>query len=284
MKGKNRFKKLYFLLFLIFIIGAIFLWIFFSKPLPLFQGKLNLDWLKDNSVEKQASFQFAVVGDNHNNLEIYQKIIQRINQDKMAFFVDLGDLTRVGASSEYYEAKRILDQLKVPYYMTMGDHDKIGNGYDLWQQYFGPTYYSWDFKNGHFVILNDVVNENGFSEEQLNWLENDLSRTNKEVKIIFLHRPPRCPFAEPGDLGFTGPYSQERITRFFNIAQRYRINKIFAGHLHNFLNYSVEGIPITVTGGGGGPIYHIPLIGKNRHHFLEIEIIGSQIEQKVIEL
>lgn len=276
-------KRYFFLFFLIIIIVFSFL-IFLPKPFPLLSGKLpHFNWLAQDKKETK-SFSFVVAGDNHNNIEVYNKLIQKVNASRAVFLVDLGDITRVGGASEYNETRAALNNLKIPYHMVIGDHDIVGNGYEIWEEFFGPTYYSWDYGNGHFIALNDVVNKDGFSEEQLAWLERDLSRTAKEIKIVFLHRPPKCPLAEPGDLGFTGSRSQERIEQFFSLAKKYGVDKIYAGHFHNLLNYSVGGIPITVTGGAGGPLYRIPLLGENRYHFLEVEIQGSNIRQKVVEL
>jgi 3',5'-cyclic-AMP phosphodiesterase len=274
-------KRYFFIFFLVVVLVFVFL-LLLGKPLPLLIGKLtNFSWPKE---EKTESFVFAVAGDNHSNTEVYNKLIQKIDESNAVFFVDLGDKTCIGAASEYAESKALLNNLKVPYHMVIGDHDIVGDGYNLWQQYFGPTYYSWNYGNVHFVALNDVLNENGFSEEQLSWLEQDLSSTKKELKFVFLHRPPRCPFTVPEELGFTGPKSEERIDQFLSILREHKVNKIYAGHIHNLLNYTIDSIPITVTGGAGGPIHNIPLIGKDTHHYLEVEVSGGNFEQRVVEL
>ena len=66
--------------------------------------------------------------------------------------------------------------------------------------------------------------------------------------------------------------------------EKYKVNKMFAGHIHNLLNYSISGIPITVTGGAGGPSYNIPLIGRDGHHYIDVEVSDGNFKQKVIEL
>jgi len=280
---KINFKKKYIFILLFVLILAVICWLIISNYDSFINKKID-NITKPKQKEESEPFTFAVAGDNHNNLEIYNKIIQNVNQNDNSFFVDLGDSTRVGGASEYAALKSALDVLKVPYHMVMGDHDKVGDGFQIWQQYFGATYYSWGYQNVHFIVLNDAVNKNGFSEEQLSWLENDLSSTQKELKIIFLHRPPSCPFTDPEDLGFTGPQSEEHINQFIDIAKKYKVNKMFAGHIHNYLNYSISGIPITVTGGAGGPIYNIPLVGKDKYHYVEVKVTGSDIQQQFIEL
>ncbi len=277
---RKRSKKVYFIIFFIVLIIAfgILLGLNFLNVKPA-----NFNIFKKNQPASK-SFTFAVAGDSHNNTETYNEIVQDVNKNNNSFFVDLGDSTRVGGRSEFEQTKAVLAKLNVPYHMVVGNHDTVGDGYILWQEYYGETYYSWDYQNTHFITLNDVVNENGFSEEQLSWLEKDLSSTSKELKFIFLHSPPRCPFVGSEELGFTGPKSEERINQFINIAKKYKVNKMFAGDIHNYLNYSISGIPITVTGGAGGPLYDIPLIGLNKYHYVEVEVSGSNFQQKVIEL
>lgn len=276
-------KKYLFIFFLLLLFVAAFFWIFYYKPIPFINGKIDFSWLKPKK-ESQKPFAFSVAGDNHNNIEVYLELIQKVNNTDAAFLVDLGDTTRIGGASEYAETKSILAGLKIPYHMVIGNHDIVGDGYDIWREYFGPTYYSWDYEDTHFIVLDDVTDPNAFSEEQLSWLENDLQSTQKELKFIFVHTPPRCPSVSKEELGFTGPKSEERINQCLLILNKYKVNKIYAGHIHNYLNYSIDGIPITVTGGAGGPIYNIPIIGRDSYHYINVEVFGSNFQQKVVEL
>lgn len=276
----KKSKKIYFFIFVLVLILTFGVLL----GLNFFNGKsTSLNIFKKNQ-SSSKSFVFAIAGDNHENVEVYKELIQKVNASQAVFFVDLGDTTRVSGLSEYVEKKAMLNDLKVPYHMVIGHHDIVGNGYDYWQQYFGATYYSWDYENAHFVVLDDVSYYNAFSEDELAWLEKDLSSNPKQLKFVFLHSPPRCPFVDPSQLGFKGPNSEERIDKFLSIIKKYKIDQIYAAHIHNLLNYKISGIPITVTGGAGGPLYHIPLIGKDTYHFLEIEVSGSNFKQKVIEL
>jgi hypothetical protein len=280
MQKKSRTK--YFIFFFLVIV-IVFVGLFFLNKsyVPITGTIQNLNSAK--KVESK-SFSFAVAGDNHSNLEVYDEIIGKVNASQADFFVDLGDTTRVGGASEYADTQAVLNKLKVPYHMVIGQHDIVGNGQEIWQEYYGPTYYSWDYENAHFVALDDVTDPNVFSEVELSWFQRDLSSSSKNLKFVFLHVPPRCPFVSAEELGFTGPLSNERIDKFIDIAKKYKVSKIYAAHIHNYLNYAISGIPITVTGGAGGPIYNIPLIGTDKFHYLNIDVLGSDFKQKVVEL
>jgi hypothetical protein len=216
---RKRPKKVYFIIFIIVLIIGLGILLGFN----FINGKsVNFNFIKKNKTSSKP-FIFAVAGDNHENVEVYKELIQKVNNSQAVFFVDLGDTTRVSGLSEYAEKKAMLNNLKVPYHMVIGHHDIVGNGYDYWQQYFGLTYYSWDYENAHFVALDDVSYYNAFSEDELAWLEKDLSSSSKQLKFVFLHSPPRCPFVDPSELGFKGLNSEERINKFLNIIKNTKL-------------------------------------------------------------
>jgi 3',5'-cyclic AMP phosphodiesterase CpdA len=59
------------------------------------------------------------------------------------------------------------------------------------QEFFGATHYTFDYKGVHFIVL-DNVSEPGarIGEEQLQWLGADLARQGPEARVVvFTHRP-----------------------------------------------------------------------------------------------
>jgi 3',5'-cyclic AMP phosphodiesterase CpdA len=58
-------------------------------------------------------------------------------------------------NGEWEEIEHLLSTLDMPVYLTVGNHD-IGNAESVavWQQRFGPTYYSFVYENVLFVSLN----------------------------------------------------------------------------------------------------------------------------------
>ncbi len=233
---------------------------------------------------KDSDFSFIVCGDSHTNEEVYQKIIQKANENQVKFLVDLGDITRVGAESEFTDFKSLVNGLKIPYYVVCGNHDVL-NSDSFFKKYFGDTYYSWNYNDVHFIVLDDTTDENVFSEKQLGWLENDLQDYKEKLVFIFVHKPPKCPFVTSDLLEFEGKESDQRIERFLDIAREYKIDKIYSGHIHNHLSYSQGGIPITITGGAGGPTHRIPVFGQaDFPHFLLVKIKGKEYNEEVVRV
>lgn len=74
------------------------------------------------------TFKFAHVTDTHvggstGALDL-QLTVDDINQQSDLDFVILsGDVTEFGSNAELVEAKSILDKLKIPVYVTPGNHD-----------------------------------------------------------------------------------------------------------------------------------------------------------------
>ena len=72
-----------------------------------------------------------------------------------------------------------------------GEHDASLDRGAAYQEFFGPTHYTFDHKGVHFIVL-DNVSDPGASigDAQLAWLAADLQRQAKDARIVvFTHRP-----------------------------------------------------------------------------------------------
>lgn len=274
-------KYLSIFLLVLVIIGGCFIYSSLSK-----KEKSSFQEEKETQEEdvKKSNFSFIVCGDSHGNKEVYQKIIQKVNESQAKFLIDLGDISKVGAESEFIDFKSLVNGLKIPYYIVIGNHDVL-NGDTFFKKYFGDTYYSWDYDDVHFVVLDNVTDENAFDIGQLDWLENNLQSHKDNLVFIFVHKPPKCPFVSSDLLEFEGEKSDQRIDRFLDIAKKYKVDKIYSGHIHNQLNYSQAGISITITGGAGGPIHNVPIFGQGEFfHYILVKIEDMEYTEEVVRV
>ena len=130
-----------------------------------------------------------------------------------AFGLSLGDnafndLTTLGPLRD------VTAQIGVPWHSIIGNHDMNYEAPDdvlsaeTFKSHFGPTYYSFDYGQAHFVALDNVIwlgpnaelkganYTGGFGERQLAWLKNDLANVPREkLVVLFMH----IPVAVPGD-------------------------------------------------------------------------------------
>ncbi len=112
--------------------------------------------------------------------------------------ISLGDL--VWDNMAYLASYRNeIAKLGMPIFQVIGNHDHdmkvVGDDLNSAQQYerfFGPTYYSYNIGDCHFVILDDVDYQGGDTKDytgnitasQLKWLKEDLSHVSKDKLII----------------------------------------------------------------------------------------------------
>src|SRR5437868_6060902 len=121
--------------------------------------------------EGKRPFSFAYISDTH----LYErtlnqrfvraavKAVEDINAlDPQPDFVLFGgDLAQLGRRNELQLGKQILDELKAPVKMMVGEHDWFFDMGDTWKELFGPPNYSFDWKGVHVITLMSV-NEKDF--------------------------------------------------------------------------------------------------------------------------
>lgn len=291
-------KKKFFFLASFFILVILLLVFFSFKPLPIFKKEpINYLSAKRNQNPAKNSaykFSFIVTGDNHKRIKVYSKLIKKINQENYSFLIDLGDIVDWGKEKEYQKVQENLKDLKIPVYHIIGNHDIYGQGGKFWEKYFGQRYYSWDYQNVHFVVLDNVWDKNGYWDKELSWLEKDLSATDKKFKFIFMHAPPLYPryLQEKAGfdvyVGFRGPVSKKKIKPLLTIAQKYKVDNIYTGHSHIFSEYNLSGVSITTIPSLGGKIYsHYDLFSRYsniRPEYLKIDVFEDYYQEELVAL
>ena len=172
-------------------------------------------------------FTFAYISDTH----LYErtlnqrfvraavKAVEDVNAlDPQPDFVLFGgDLAQLGRREELELGKQILDELKAPVKMMVGEHDWFHDLGDTWQELFGPPNYSFDWKGVHVITLMSVHEkdfwtalkmtpaermqtvaglDNGtqsrfeVGDEEREWLCNDLAKVPHTTPLlIFSHSP-----------------------------------------------------------------------------------------------
>ena len=195
---------------------------------------------------------------NHDN--VAAKILEDIqnNPTSQTFILSSGDLVANGDNEtdwdeqffdpEYSNIQELLRSL--PYMAGMGNHEKSGA---LFDKYFPYSFYtnnrfygSFDYANVHFIIV-DQYTDYTVGSQQYNWLENDLSTTDKLWKIILLH--------EPGWSAGHHPNNTDVQTIIQPLCETYQVQFVIAGHNHYYARAHVNNVIHITTGGGGAPLY-----------------------------
>lgn len=120
----------------------------------------------------------------------------------VAFGATVGDIVS-DTLSLFPEYERAVARTGIPFAQVVGNHDldmtSAGDGGSTatFERHFGPTYYSFDRGEVHYVVLDDVLWHGGgyigyVDDAQLAWLAADLARVEPgRTVVVLLHIPLR---------------------------------------------------------------------------------------------
>ena len=215
-----------------------------------------------------AQFECVVIADTHYMIDVGDRplefesrrvqtqragiALQQVSDIEADFVIHMGDLVQ-----EYPETpdfKRAMlearDQIRAcnisPHYVA-GNHD-IGDKADptmpthwataeslaLFHSLFGPSWYSFDCDDCHFIVLNSQILNSKIPEadDQWEWFESDLEKHKNQRLFLFFHLPLYLwDKNEPG-LGHYDNISPPDRDRLFALTQKYGIERLFAAHVH----------------------------------------------------
>lgn len=208
----------------------------------------------------------------------YQACIDAVNaiENTSEFVLMGGDLAFDGnytPKEEFIDQinlyKGISDQLNIPYYNSIGNHDVLGwnsrrkvpvddpdLGKKLIMDMLGmeASYYSFNHKNWHFVVMDSihpVIAEHGpsykakFGEEQLEWLRFDLGKHFGMPTVVMTHIAAFCHLGQMnGDPKFNaiGHMVVEDTEDFRHIIERHNVKAVLQGHSHVPEDFFYNGI------------------------------------------
>ncbi len=155
--------------------------------------------------EEDPCFRIAAVGDiqvgntdeiNYANQTILVELMERKD---IGFSVFLGDLVNDNPSLFPY-MKEMMELLPFPSRAVFGNHDRDlglqGIQDSIFRVFFGPSFYSFDYKQVHFIVLNNVYPqgkkgyEGRYTDEQIQWMNNDLKKVVGDRLIVICQHIP----------------------------------------------------------------------------------------------
>lgn len=209
--------------------------------------------------DEDKSFKFLVFGDSQSGLPKnpeygpWRTTIHNAyaaNQDA-AFFMMVGDLVEVGQDQahwkNWYEAAQDVIE-KIPNMAVLGNHETYDvpeENHSVLPLYFkkqlhlpnnGPDalkgqVYSFDYGNTHFAVIDSQEQEEGqyvpnMLALEAEWLDKDLSATNKKWKIVLFHKTPYY------NKAFR---SNEKLKAILTpIIDKYHVDLVINGHDHGY--------------------------------------------------
>ncbi len=191
----------------------------------------------------QLPFRFAFLSDTHIGSpnggaeEDLRRSVRDINSmNDIAFVVITGDITELGTNEELALAKRILDSLKVRWYIIPGNHDSgwSESGGLMFSKVFGYDRFSFEYggiqfmgcASGPFVRMSD----GHVPRDAVDWLDKELKKLPAGKPVIFLNHYP----------------INDQLDNWYeitNLLHQYNTWAILCGHGHTNKAMNFEDIP-----------------------------------------
>ncbi len=181
-------------------------------------------------------FTFLYLGDIQSGYTEWGNMVDSLYQEypEIKFSLLGGDLT--DKSSDENEWGQFLDGATdvfslIPVMPTLGNHDGYmylkffalpNNGPEGLQQEF----YSFDYGNAHFVVLNSSNNTNSTVKQ---WLQADLQNTTKNWKFAIFHHPAYPAFEDYKTI------DESICQNWVPILEDNGVDMVFVGHQHEYM-------------------------------------------------
>lgn len=220
--------------------------------------------------------------------EIFKQILEQTKGFSPQYVFITGDII-YGGTSDIVSLEGQFDKfiaatgdLLPKVVVAPGNHDTPNiNAQKVFEDRIGELYWSFDFLDVHFIVLDsEIVGQQGSIEgDQLDWLKSDLEASDGyDLKFVFLHRPLYSFMHEDGEDNwvkqpFSSKKNRDELAELFAL---YDVDAVFCGHEHLF-NYNYQnGVRYFITGCAGA----FPYVSEEEggfFHYLVTEVDGEQV-------
>ena len=143
-------------------------------------------------------------------------------------------------------------------FSVIGNHDQDGSALykRKWEDSWGPTDYSFDRGDEHYVCLNNVQftkskaywSPGELTNRQMQWLRRDLAFTPRHKKVVLCYHIPFTFGTTPNEKAHplniaseVGHYSSSRLSQLLALLRRFKGGyELFCGHTHFAINHEIS--------------------------------------------
>ncbi len=233
------------------------------------------------------SFRFIVVGDRTGSCVpgIFPEIIDEVKLLDPDFVMCVGDLIHgytpdtMAVHAQWDTFINFVEKLTCKFYYVAGNHD-IQN--ELERQIFKNRtgfnrYYSFDYKNSHFIILDNTMTywtqPEEMDEEQIEWLKKDLKKNKNKDNVFAFYHLPTYLYALRAD-------TSDILVEIF---EEYGVDVVFTGHHHEYSYINRNSIEYINVGSSGGGMSDMDFARGHFFHYLMVTVRGKEHEVAVIK-
>jgi hypothetical protein len=215
-------------------------------------------WTNLDFYNVPSNFQFAIVSDRNGGMRpgIFEKGVEKLNLVMPEFVMCVGDLISgyttdtALIAKQWDEVTQIISNLKVPFFYLPGNHDITNKVMEKeWEKRYGKRYYSFNYKNVLFIILDSNDDDDyNLTRQQTDFVLKTL-KENEGVRwtFLFMHHP-----IWTYDTGGRFPEIQEAL--------KSRKHTVIAGHEHRYHHEEINNANyyILATTGAGSQLLGEP--------------------------
>lgn len=237
----------------------------FDKNSPTDLNSKNLTKLLQTPSDDTV--RFVISGDSQRSLNELEDFVEKVNSMVNVDMVFLaGDISEFGTLQENEWVVKDFQNLNVPFFGVIGNHDLIANGSNVFKRMFGDLNYSFVYGGVKFICHDTNGREYKFNGQvpDIGWLQTELTPivgVNSFVGISHIR-----PFSSDFDSKLDTTYTQ-----LFN--QKPEFLASFHAHDHSFGEF----FPINSR----IPFLTTTTIGNNG--FLLVEIVNNKIRYERVE-
>ena len=156
------------------------------------------------------------------------------------------------------QIRQALGSSEMRLFSVIGNHDQDGKALyrRKWEENFGPTDFSFNRGDVHYVCINNCFFHRGMAyyspgelrERQVKWLKQDLALTPKDMKVVLCYHIPftfgNAPFSKAKPLtnaNEQGHYSSSRLSLLLSLLKPFKGGyELFCGHTHFACNHEIN--------------------------------------------
>lgn len=248
-----------------------------NSPLPPLFG--NFERIRNVLTARGGSedFSFIAVGDLH-GMGSFEGLAKRIRHLQPDFVVLLGDCVSDGSDDAHLHFRAEIPEYRFtcPVFYVVGNHDVDAERFTLekFERTYGPSMFSFEFRNCLFIVLRSIGDEAATREAIAFLQQYDRERLARyRHTFVFLHVPPpisptiRCLEATEGG-------------KLRDALEDLGIEYVFAGHYHGYGRVDRGHTRYIVTGGGGARPDTRP--SPQFHHAVQIIVTSGRVEERVV--
>jgi 3',5'-cyclic-AMP phosphodiesterase len=242
---------------------------------PLHTGAL--EFRLDAPHTDTEPFRFALMSDVQEAIDDVDDIYRVINRiPNLDFLLGAGDLTQRGEREQLEQFERQLQELALPYYTTLGNHE-LGQEPTLFHDFYGRGSFSFVHRGARFTLIDSASAT--IDQKTYGWLREWLKLGANQFHVLAMHIPP----VDPTGTRNGAFASRDEALALFAELQEYDVDLTLYGHIHSFYDFDNAGIPAVISGGGGAIPERFDGVGR---HFVvfDVDPVHQSFGQELVSI